>query len=126
MFDKKNILQSDYKSFNDDMDQEAFVRSSVNFLRDLGIISENDLNAMILQSYAVSKHIKHVEMFVDKKRKNLTIQLFLGRLGFIFCSRRKMIKRLAKNIREILIKEYTLNIEVRLFRYDKKEEKENR
>lgn len=118
---KKTLINSNFEEFSDDLDQEKFIRNTVNFLRDLNIMSENDLNGIVLGSYASSKGVKHVEAFIDQKKHTVLVQLYLGRLSFLFYNRNKILKQLRENV-AFYLGNYTLEAEIRLFKYGKKEE----
>lgn len=84
-------------------------------------MSENDLNGIVLGSYASSKGVKHVEAFIDQKKHTVLVQLYLGRLSFLFYNRNKILKQLRENV-AFYLGNYTLEAEIRLFKYGKKEE----
>lgn len=122
----KNIssLESNtVKNYKEGMDKESFVRQAVNFLRENKIISDYDINNMIISTYVASEKIKDVEIVIDKKNSMIMVSAYISRWSYLFSNKQKIINQIVTNLQPIVSNGYILNVEVRLDRYDNKEKK---
>ena len=104
------------------MSQEAFTRQAVNFFRENDILTDYDLNTMVLSVYMASPKIKNVEIFIDRHEHIISVYAYLSRWNYLFGSKKKIIDQIVADLQPITSKNYTLNDEMKLDRkYDSKE-----
>ena len=96
------------------MSKESFVRQATSWLRDNNVLSNYEINGMILAVYMASKRILNVEMFIDKKDPHVKVIAYVGRFSYLFRGKKQMIKTIVENLMPFISGKFTLNVEIQL------------
>lgn len=98
------------------LDQEGFVRQSLDWLRQHGVLSDYDINAIILNTLVSSRKILDVSMNIDKNQKHIDMSVLLGRWSYLFSNHQKIVDGVLKAVHPIIQNYYTISVNVRLYK----------
>lgn len=96
--------------------EDVFARQSILFFRDNQIMTDNDINNIILASYVASKKIKYVTAEVDKKNNSVELYVHLNKFWFLFSSFKKLRNSIYQQFTHCVPEFIDININVRLYK----------
>lgn len=94
------------------LSKEAWVRQATSWLRENSVLSNYEINAMVLSCYMSSKHVRDVEMFINRETHNVDVKIYVGRFTYLFRDRNKILKSAIDGLKPVLGDKHTLNIKI--------------
>lgn len=109
---RKSKLESEVSNQLEVLDRDAWTRQATNWLRENGILSNYEINTMILSCYMASKLIRDVELFIDQENKHVDAKIYVGRITYLFRNREDILRNVIDGLKPVLNDKYSMNIEI--------------